>query len=99
MFRTSPVVAEDEWHLDLQVEGHIAVLTLNRPDKLNAWSWESTRQLGARAEQIRFDERVRVVVLRGEGTPGQGGGDQGRHARSVRRGVSRGRGSAARSRA
>ncbi len=67
MFRTSPVVAEDEWHLDLHVEGHIAVLTLNRPDKLNAWSWESTRQLGARADQIRFDERVRAVVLRGEG--------------------------------
>ena len=67
MFRTSPVVAEDEWHLDLEVEGHIAVLTLNRPDKLNAWSWESTRQLGARADQIRFDERVRAVVLRGEG--------------------------------
>src|SRR5579872_2362688 len=67
MFRTSPVVAEDEWHLDLKVEDHVAVLTLNRPDKLNAWSWESTRQLGARADQIRFDERVRVVVLRGEG--------------------------------
>src|SRR5580692_4988942 len=67
MFRTSPVVAEDEWHLDLTVEGHVAVLSLNNPDKLNAWSWESTRQLGARADQIRFDERVRVVVLRGEG--------------------------------
>src|SRR5580700_6619063 len=67
MFRTSPVVAEDEWHLDLTVEGHVAVLTLNGPDKLNAWSWESTRQLGARADQIRFDERVRVVVLRAEG--------------------------------
>src|SRR5580658_2736877 len=67
MFRTSPVVAEDEWHLDLEVEGHVAVLSLNRPDKLNAWSWESTRQLGARADQIRFDERVRAVVLRGEG--------------------------------
>ena len=67
MFRTSPVVAEDEWHLDLEVDGDVAVLTLNRPDKLNAWSWESTRQLGARADQIRFDERVRAVVLRGEG--------------------------------
>jgi enoyl-CoA hydratase/carnithine racemase len=67
MFRTSPVVAEDEWHINLQVDGHVAVLTLNRPEKLNAWSWESTRQLGARADQIRFDDRVRAVVLRGEG--------------------------------
>ena len=28
MFRTSPVVAEDEWQLDLEVVDHIAVLTL-----------------------------------------------------------------------
>lgn len=61
------MVAEDEWQLDLTVEDHIAVLTLNHPDKLNAWSWESTRQLGARADQIRFDDRVRAVVLRAEG--------------------------------
>lgn len=67
MFRTSPVVAEDEWLLRLDVEGEIAVLTLDNPAKLNAWSWEATRQLGARAAQIRFDERVRVVVLRGMG--------------------------------
>lgn len=66
-FRTSPVVAEHEWMLGLEVEDHVAVLTLDNPGKLNAWSWEATRQLGARANQIRFDERVRVVVLRGEG--------------------------------
>jgi enoyl-CoA hydratase/carnithine racemase len=66
-FRTSPVVAEDEWLLALEVEDGIAVLTLNRPDKLNAWSWEATRQLGARANQIRFDERVRVVLVQAEG--------------------------------
>src|SRR5579875_1725361 len=66
-FRTSPVVAEDEWLLDLRIEDHVAVLTLDRPDKLNAWSWEATRQLGARADQIRFDEQVRVVVLQAEG--------------------------------
>ena len=66
-FRTSPVVAEDEWLLALEVEDGIATLTLNRPEKLNAWSWEATRQLGARANQIRFDERVRVVLVRAEG--------------------------------
>jgi enoyl-CoA hydratase/carnithine racemase len=66
-FRTSPVVAEDEWLLALEVEEGIATLTLNRPDKLNAWSWEATRQLGARANQIRFDERVRAVLVQAEG--------------------------------
>src|SRR3954463_4085608 len=66
-FRTSPVVAEDEWELRLDVEDHIAILSLDKPDKLNAWSWETSRQLGARADQIRFDERVRAVVLRANG--------------------------------
>ena len=66
-FRTSPVVAEDEWELRLEVEDSIATLTLDKPDKLNAWSWETSRQLGARADQIRFDERVRVVVIRANG--------------------------------
>lgn len=67
MFRTSPVVAEEEWLLRLEVEGDVALLTLDNPAKLNAWSWEATRQLGARAAQIRFDERVRVVLLRANG--------------------------------
>lgn len=66
-FSTSPVVDEKDWMLRLEVEDHVAVLTLDNPGKLNAWSWEATRQLGARANQIRFDERVRVVLLRGEG--------------------------------
>jgi len=67
-FRTSPVVAEDEWQLRLEVEeGGIGVLVLDRPDKLNAWSWEASRQLGARADQIRFDDAIRVLVVRAEG--------------------------------
>ncbi len=66
-FRTSPVVAEDEWQLRLEVENGIGVLTLDRPEKLNAWSWEASRQLGVRADQIRFDDRIRVVVVKAEG--------------------------------
>jgi enoyl-CoA hydratase/carnithine racemase len=66
-FRTSPVVAEDEWELRLEIVDGIAILTLDKPDKLNAWSWETSRQLGARADQIRFDERVRAVVIRANG--------------------------------
>ncbi len=66
-FRTSPVVAEDEWQLRLEVADGIGVLILDRPEKLNAWSWEASRQLGARADQIRFDDSIRVVVVRAEG--------------------------------
>jgi enoyl-CoA hydratase len=60
-------IPEGEERLRLDVEDGIGVLTLCRPAKLNAWSWESTRQLGLIADRIRFDESIRVVLLRAEG--------------------------------
>ena len=67
-FRMAPVLEEDDWQIKLDVrDDGIAILTLDHPEKLNAWSWEATRQLGVRAEQIRFDERIRVVILQAEG--------------------------------
>ncbi|MGW3916273.1 enoyl-CoA hydratase/isomerase family protein [Streptomyces sp. NPDC005070] len=63
--RTDIPVGEERLRLD--VEDGIGVLTLCRPAKLNAWSWESTRQLGLFADRIRFDPSVRAVLLRAEG--------------------------------
>ncbi|MEU5984103.1 enoyl-CoA hydratase/isomerase family protein [Streptomyces sp. NPDC047434] len=60
-------IPEGEERLSLRVEDGIAVLTLCRPEKLNGWSWEASRQLGVLADRIRFDERVRVVLVRAEG--------------------------------
>ncbi|MCX4579554.1 enoyl-CoA hydratase/isomerase family protein [Streptomyces sp. NBC_01571] len=60
-------VPEGEERFRLDVEDGIGVLTLCRPGRLNAWSWESTRQLGLLADRIRFDESVRVVLLRAQG--------------------------------
>ncbi|MFE9539543.1 enoyl-CoA hydratase/isomerase family protein [Streptomyces sp. NPDC006691] len=61
-------VAEGEERIRLDVTGTgIGVLTLCRPDKLNGWSWEASRQLGLLADRIRFDESIRVVLLRAEG--------------------------------
>jgi enoyl-CoA hydratase/carnithine racemase len=56
-----------ESFIDFDRAGHVGVLTLNRPEKLNAWSWESARQLAAHADEIRFDDSIRAVVLRAEG--------------------------------
>lgn len=60
-------IAEGEERIRLEVADGIAVLTLCRPDRLNGWSWESTRQLGLLADRIRFDPAVRVLLLRAEG--------------------------------
>ncbi|CAM5654332.1 putative enoyl-CoA hydratase/isomerase YngF [Streptomyces avidinii] len=63
----STEIAEGEERIRLHVADGIAELTLCRPDKLNGWSWESTRQLGLLADRIRFDPAARVVLLRAEG--------------------------------
>ncbi|MFZ3495291.1 enoyl-CoA hydratase/isomerase family protein [Streptomyces sp. 5.8] len=63
----STEIAEGEERIRLHVADGIAELTLCRPEKLNGWSWESTRQLGLLADRIRFDPAVRVVLLRAEG--------------------------------
>ena len=54
-------------YIDLEVDGAIATLVLNRPEKLNAWSWESARQIAAHADALRFRDDVRVVIVRAEG--------------------------------
>ena len=54
-------------YMDLEVDGSVATIVLNRPDKLNAWSWESARQITAYADRIRFDDSIRVVIVRAEG--------------------------------
>ncbi|WP_424210736.1 enoyl-CoA hydratase/isomerase family protein [Streptomyces sp. BI20] len=63
----STEIAEGEERIRLHVADRIATLTLCRPDRLNGWSWESSRQLGLLADRIRFDPEARVVVLRAEG--------------------------------
>jgi enoyl-CoA hydratase len=51
----------------LERRGRVALLTINRPDKLNALNIK-TRQEGAQAlEELEADEGVRVVVITGAG--------------------------------
>ncbi|MEZ7979242.1 MAG: enoyl-CoA hydratase/isomerase family protein [Myxococcota bacterium] len=51
----------------LERDGEIATIVLDNPKKLNAWSWESARQISAIADEIRFDDSIRVVIMRAEG--------------------------------
>ncbi|WP_079273514.1 enoyl-CoA hydratase/isomerase family protein [Streptomyces sp. TN58] len=63
----STEIEEGEERIRLEAAEGLAVLTLCRPDKLNGWSWESSRQLGLLADRIRFDPSIRAVLLRAEG--------------------------------
>jgi enoyl-CoA hydratase len=53
--------------LRLEVSDGIAVLTLNRPDRLNAIDWAMFSELDRAFAQIDNDPLVRVAVLTGEG--------------------------------
>lgn len=51
----------------VEKDGHVAVVTLNRPDKLNAVSSEVFTGLSDAGDAVAGDPEVRAVVLRGEG--------------------------------
>jgi len=53
--------------IELVREPPLAWIVLNHPEKLNAWSWESARQITAHAESLRFDDEIRAVIVRAEG--------------------------------
>jgi len=51
----------------IEIQDHIATVTLNRPDKLNALDLEMMNQLISAGEELAKDAAVRAVVLTGEG--------------------------------
>ena len=53
--------------LDVERDGGVATVTVNRPDALNAVDLEHAEALHARLEELAADETVRVVVLTGAG--------------------------------
>lgn len=51
-----------------EVDGHVATLTLNRPDQRNAVSPELTTALGAAMDRLEADDDVWVGILTGAGS-------------------------------
>ena len=45
----------------------IALVTVNRPDKLNALNMKVMQELGAAFDELGADEKVRVIILTGAG--------------------------------
>jgi enoyl-CoA hydratase/carnithine racemase len=51
----------------LEIDGNVATVSFNRPDRLNAWNWEMGAELHRRMEEIAANPEVRAVILRGNG--------------------------------
>ncbi len=54
--------------VDLSVSEHIATVTLNRPEKLNAVDMDTQRALSDAWRKVRQDSEIWVAVLTGAGT-------------------------------
>jgi len=54
-------------HIVVEVEDGVAVITLNRPDKLNAMNRKLNRELLAAVKQAEADDAIGCIVLTGSG--------------------------------
>src|SRR3954447_12445017 len=59
--------AKDYEAIIYRVEDHIAYLTFNRPEALNAFSRQMVREIVAACQDINTDPEVRVVIVSGAG--------------------------------
>lgn len=54
-------------YITLKKEQSIAYLTINRPEALNAFNYETLQELGTVVEELHTDSDVRVIIITGAG--------------------------------
>lgn len=54
-------------NIAVRVDGAVGVITLNRPDRLNAWDWLMGAELGDAYDRMDRSDAVRAIVLTGAG--------------------------------
>ena len=59
----------------VETDGPVGIVTLNRPEKLNAMNLEMKRELMVALENLEADDAVRVVILTGAGRAFSAGHD------------------------
>jgi enoyl-CoA hydratase/carnithine racemase len=74
-FRASPGFTESWEHFDFAVEDGVATVTLNRPDRLNALTFDSYADLRDLLGELPHRGDARVLVITGEGRGFCSGGD------------------------
>jgi len=58
-------------------DGPVGVITLNRPDRMNAWTWTMSTELGAAFAGLDADDDCRAIVVTGAGKAFCAGADLG----------------------
>ncbi|MFP4255529.1 MAG: enoyl-CoA hydratase-related protein [Desulfobacterales bacterium] len=60
-------MSESQTNLLAEDRGQVRVLTMNRPEMMNALNFEMLRSLKSQIESLRFNPDIRVVVITGSG--------------------------------
>lgn len=68
-------MAKEENMVLFRIEDNVGIITLNRPDKLNAISWELAEELAALFKSLQDNDEVRCILLHGAGRGFCAGGD------------------------
>jgi enoyl-CoA hydratase len=71
------VTRSGDGHLGLQISSSVAIMTINRPDKLNAIDSSVLTGIRTALSGIEDDPSVRALILRGAGRAFSAGGDLG----------------------
>jgi enoyl-CoA hydratase/carnithine racemase len=50
-----------------EVRGRIALVTLNRPERMNAWTWQMSTELTHAFNTLDLDDNVRAIIVTGAG--------------------------------
>ena len=74
-FRASVPLTTEWKHFAFTVEGSVATITFNRPDKLNALTFEAYADLRDLLAELPHHAGIKVLVIQGEGRGFCGGGD------------------------
>ena len=53
--------------IDLTLKNHVATITINRPERMNAMDAEHYAGLSAAWERVRDDPEIRVAIITGAG--------------------------------
>lgn len=75
--------ADSREFIDVQIDGQIGWLVLNRPQKLNAMNVAMLAEFSGAVRDLTNDDRVRVIVIRGEGRAFSTGYDIERDSREI----------------
>jgi enoyl-CoA hydratase/carnithine racemase len=70
-------MTDDAPHIATQLDGHTFTITLNRPERLNAWTPRMADELKAVFDEIDANDEVRAVIVTGAGRAFCAGADLG----------------------